>query len=43
MAQVVRAGLCSQDASMTARDWIVLGVWGAVAMAGASWALGRRA
>ena len=42
MAQVVRAGLCSQDASMTVRSWIVLGIWGAAAMAGASWALGRR-
>ena len=42
MAQVVRAGLCSQDAVMPARAWVVLGVWSAASLAGASWALGRR-
>ena len=42
MARVVRAGLCSQEAVMTARAWIVLGVWAVLAVAAASWALGRR-
>jgi len=42
MAQVVRAGLFSHDASMPARSWGLLGGWCLVAVAGASWALGRR-
>lgn len=43
MAQVVRAGLCSRDASMDVRSWVVLGAWAVVSVAGASWALNRRA
>lgn len=42
MAQVVRAGLFSHDATMPIRSWILLGGWCLVAVAGASWALGRR-
>ena len=42
MAQVVRAGLFSHDATMPARSWGLLGGWCLVAVAGASWALGRR-
>lgn len=42
MAQVVRAGLFSHDAAMPARSWGLLGGWCLVAVAGASWALGRR-
>jgi len=40
--EVVRAGLFSHDASMPARSWGLLGGWCLVAVAGASWALGRR-
>ena len=42
MAQVVRAGLFSHDATMPARSWGLLGGWCLVTVAGASWALGRR-
>ena len=42
MAQLVRAGLFSDDATMPTRSWGLLGGWCLVAVAGASWALGRR-
>ena len=42
MAQVVRAGLFSHDATMPTRSWVLLVGWCLVSIAGASWALGKR-
>lgn len=43
MALVVRAGLCSDQVSMPLRSWAVLTAWALVSVAGAMWALRRRA
>lgn len=42
MAQVVRAGLFSHDATMPTRSWVLLVGWCLVSIVGASWALGKR-